>query len=33
MATSNPLYNYLGERAPLPLLTHDQEIALAGGTH
>jgi len=29
MATSNPLHSYLGERAPLPLLTHDQEIALA----
>src|SRR3990172_3487411 len=29
MASSTPLYNYLGERAPLPLLTHDQEIDLA----
>jgi RNA polymerase primary sigma factor len=29
MATSNPLHSYFGERAPLPLLTHDQEIDLA----
>jgi RNA polymerase sigma factor (sigma-70 family) len=29
MANSNPLHNYLGERAPLPLLTHVEEMALS----
>src|SRR5574341_662614 len=29
MSPSNPLYYYLGERAPLPLLTHTQEVDLA----
>jgi RNA polymerase primary sigma factor len=29
MATSNPLHYFLGERGPLPLLTHAQEIDLA----
>jgi len=29
MASPNPLHHYLGERGPLPLLTHAQEIELA----
>jgi RNA polymerase primary sigma factor len=28
-SSTNPLHNFLGERAPLPLLTHAQEIELA----